>query len=214
MLHAAERARLAQAGRRLAAAGLVVGSAGNLSASVGDHVVVTPSGGHLGALAAADMVVIDRRGTTVDGTGTPTSEIPLHLALYAGTRCGAVAHVHAPASTAVSCVLTDLPPVHYSCLELGGPVRVAPYATYGSAELARGVVDALGADRHGALMQNHGSVCVGADLAEACDRVELLEWLCDLHLRATALGPPRVLTDAELDAVRARMRATPRPRRL
>ena len=53
-------------------------------------------------------------------------------------------------------------------------------------------------------MANHGSIALGADLAQACDRLELLEWLCELHVKAYAIGVPRVLSAEELaDAERA-----------
>ena len=112
-------------------------------------------------------------------------------------------HTHAPYSTAVACVLDELPVVHYQQLLLGGAVRVAPYATFGSPELAAGVREAL-TDRQAALMANHGSVAVGATLDAAVENALLLEWLAALHHRASALGTPRVLTaDEQDDVVRA-----------
>ena len=54
-------------------------------------------------------------------------------------------------------------------------------------------------------MQNHGSLALGSDLAEACDRLELLEWLCEVHLRVVQLGGGRTLSSAELDAVRLQL---------
>ncbi len=209
---------LVAAGRQLAEWGLVIGSAGNLSIRVGDTVLVTASGTHLDRLTPADLVAIDLDGAIIERdngpTPVPTSETPLHLAIYAATDAAAVAHTHAASSAAVSCVETVLPPLHYTCLQLGGPVPVAPYATYGSPELAANVVAALGTDRFGALMANHGSITYGSGaplraLDTAMDRLAMLEWLCELHVRATALGSPRVLTSAELDdvvATSARMR--------
>jgi L-fuculose-phosphate aldolase len=92
--------------------------------------------------------------------------------------------------------------VHYLCVLLGGPVRVAPYATFGSAALAANVTEAL-RGRFAALMQNHGSVAYGARIEQACDRLELLEWLADVYCRSAALGEPRVLTETELAEVAA-----------
>jgi L-fuculose-phosphate aldolase len=196
-----ERDELARACRRVAGAGLVVGTAGNLSLRVGDHVVITPTGGVLGELAAGDMSVVDLDGELVDGELAPTSEVPLHLGVYRSQPlAGAVAHAHALASTAVSCVHDELPPIHYTILQLGGAIRVAPYATFGSDELAANVARALDG-RTAALMQNHGSVAYGGGIAEACDRLELLEWHAELYQRSVALGMPRVLSDQELEDV-------------
>jgi L-fuculose-phosphate aldolase len=201
-----EREALAEASRRVAAAGLVVGTAGNLSLRVPggldgeDVVVVTPTGGVLADLTPEMMSVIDLDGAMVDGDLAPTSEVPLHLSVYQSTGAVAIAHAHALASTAISCTCDELPAIHYTVLQLGGAIRVAPYATFGTDELAANVTKALDG-RVAALMQNHGSVAYGSDIREACDRLELLEWQAELYCRAVALGTPRRHTDEELEAV-------------
>src|SRR5690606_33469456 len=98
----------------------------------------------------------------------PSTEMPLHLAVYRETDAGAVVHTHAPASTALSLVVDELPAAHYYVALFGGPVRVAPYARFGSAELAAAVVAAL-AGRRGALMANHGAVCIADSSRAALD---------------------------------------------
>ena len=103
---------------------------------------------------------------------------------------------HAPFSTAIACVLDELPVLHYQQLLLGGTIRVAPYATFGTPELAGAVRDAL-EGRQAALMANHGSVAIGDSLDKAVEHALLLEWLATLHHRASALGTPRVLTDEQ-----------------
>ena len=200
------RAALIQAGRQLSAWELVIGSSGNLSVKVGDDVLVTGSGTQLDRLTLDDLVLIDPAGQVLNGTAQPTSETPLHLAVYAATDATAITHTHAVASVAISCVETELPALHYTCLQLGGPVPVAPYATYGSEELAESVVAALGTGRTGALMANHGSITYGtgepeAALNQACDRLRTLEWLCELHIKAHLIGTPQVLTADQLNDV-------------
>jgi L-fuculose-phosphate aldolase len=195
-----ERTALARASRRLADGGLVIGTAGNLSIRVGDDVVITPTGGNLADLTPEMMTIVDFDARVVEGDLAPTSEVRLHLDVYRAGAANAIAHAHAMASTAVACTHTELPPIHYTTLSLGGAIRVAPYATFGSQELADNVVAAL-EGRHAALMANHGSVACGADIEQACERLEHLEWLAELHARATALGEPRILTDKELEDV-------------
>ena len=196
----AERERVAAAARRLAADGLVLGTAGNVSERAGEYVAVTPTGADLAAVTEAQIAVVDLAGTQLDGPLEPTSELGLHLGVYARYGSAAVVHTHATASTALASVLTELPPIHYQVLTLGGPVRVAPYATFGSDELAAGVLDAL-EGRTAALMANHGTLTHGHTLDAAVQATRLLEWLCDLYARAAALGEPRVLTPDELGAV-------------
>lgn len=196
-MYATERDRLVAAGRRLAAGGLVTGTAGNLSVRAGAQVLVTGSGTVLGSLSPAQLTVVDLDGSVVDGELAPTSELPLHLAVYAATDAAAIAHAHSPASIAVGCTHDVLPAVHYLTMRLGGVVRVADYATFGSARLAGNVRAAL-AGRSAALMRNHGSVAYGAGIEQACERLELVEWLAEVYRQAAALGTPRLLTDAEL----------------
>ncbi|MDN4174619.1 class II aldolase/adducin family protein [Nocardioides sp. SOB77] len=198
------REAVAGAARRLAEAGLLVGTAGNVSLREGDRVAVTASGVVLGACTPDDVTVVDPGGAVLEGRLRPTSELDLHLGVYAAgdppAGPAAVVHTHAPWSTAVACVLDELPVLHYQQLLLGGPVRVAPYATFGTPELAAAVGAAL-EGRQAALMANHGSVAVGSTLDEAVERAELLEWLAALHHRASALGTPRALTEEQQAAV-------------
>lgn len=190
------RAEVAAAARRLAADGLLIGTAGNVSAREGDRVAVTGTGVVLGECAPDDVTVVSLTGEVLDGALVPTSELGLHLGVYAGSEAAAVVHTHAPYSTAVGCVLVELPVLHYQQLLLGGEIRVAPYATFGTPELTAGVLTAL-AGRQAALMANHGSVAVGGTLAKAVDNALLLEWLAALHHRASALGTPRMLTEEQ-----------------
>jgi L-fuculose-phosphate aldolase len=194
------REDVAAAARRLAHEGLLVGTAGNVSARNGDRVAVTASGVTLAGCRPEDVTVVSLTGSVLEGELRPTSELELHLGLYAETAALAVVHTHAPFSTALACVLDELPVLHYQQLLLGGAVRVAPYATFGTPELATAVREAL-ADRQAALMGNHGSVATGASLEAAVENAMLLEWLAALHLRASALGTPRVLSQPEQQAV-------------
>jgi L-fuculose-phosphate aldolase len=187
---------VAWAARRLAAEGLLVGTAGNVSARSGEHVAVTATGVVLADCTPEQVTVVSRAGEVAEGTLRPTSELDLHLDLYAATDAAAVVHTHAPFSTAVACVLDELPVLHYQQLLLGGPIRVASYATFGTAELATAVREAL-VDRQAALMANHGSVAIGGSLEKAVENALLLEWLAALHHRASALGIPRVLTEQQ-----------------
>lgn len=188
----AARERVAGAARSLADHGLVLGTAGNLSERVGDLVAVTPTGAVLASLSAADVAVVDLSGNHVEGGLAATSELGLHLGVYRRFGAGAVVHTHPPMATALSCVLDELPVVHYQMLALGGVVRVAPYARFGTDELADLTLEALH-DRSAALMSNHGALVQGPDLQVAVDHTLLLEWVCGVYWRAAAIGTPRTL---------------------
>jgi L-fuculose-phosphate aldolase len=191
--------------KELSRAGLVVGTAGNVSVRRGDLIAVTPSGVRYAELTRELVGVHRLDGTAVEAPLAPTSELPLHLAIYtARPEAGAVVHTHSPAATAVSTLVDEVPAVHYYVAMFGGPVLVAPYAAYGTDELARNTVRAL-RDRTACLMGNHGAVTVGQDLATAHDKSVYLEWLCDVYLRASAAGTPRLLSPAQITAVAVKL---------
>ncbi|WEO98215.1 class II aldolase/adducin family protein [Streptomyces sp. FXJ1.172] len=193
--------------RRSVADALVVGTSGNVSARVGDVVLVTPSGVPYDRLAPDDLTGVDLSGHQVLGTLVPTSELPMHLAVYRATDARAVVHTHAVHATAVSTLVPELPPVHYMTAALGGPVRVAPYATYGTEELAANMLRAL-TGRSGCLLQNHGTITYGATLDQAYDRTAQLEWMCRLWLAAASVPglTPSLLTEAQLAQAGERLR--------
>ncbi len=198
-----EREAVADTARHLAQAGLALGTAGNVSARYGDLVAVTRTGATLATVSAEDVAVVDLSGTSVAGP-PPSSELALHLGAYHRYGAGAVVHVHGPVSTALACVIDELPAVHYQMVALGGPIRVARYATFGTIELAETTLEAL-EDRTAVLMANHGALTYGEDLSSAVGRAELLEWVCTVYWQAAAIGTPRTLTNDELDDVRTEM---------
>ncbi|WP_324785024.1 class II aldolase/adducin family protein [Streptomyces sp. H51] len=195
-----ERAAVAGACRRLGAEGLLIGTAGNVSVRVGERVAVSATGAVLADLTPDQVTVVDLDGRIVAGPLEPTSELDLHLGVYRCYGAGAVVHTHAPMATALSCVLDELPCFHYQLLALGGTVRVAPYATFGTPELAACVVAAL-EGRSAALMANHGALTHAPSLDKAVEHALLLEWACGVYQRAAALGRPRVLDEGQQLAV-------------
>jgi L-fuculose-phosphate aldolase len=195
-----ERERVASAARRLAAEGLVIGTAGNVSERAEGLVAITPTGAPLAELGPEQISVVDLDGELVAGDLEPTSELDLHLGIYRRYQAGAVVHTHAPVATALSCVIDELPCVHYQMLLLGGAVPVAPYRTFGTPELAAAVIDAL-EGRTAALMANHGAIVHGADMAQAVELALLLEWACTVYWRARAMGEVRALDDEQRAAV-------------
>lgn len=200
-----ERQQVVDACRHLSRSGLVVGTAGNVSIRVDDVVVISPSGVDYEAMSAADVGIHDLEGHAVEATLEPSSELALHLSVYGSSEHTAVVHTHAPASTALSTVVDVVPASHYYSAMFGGAVRVAPYAGFGTQQLADNVTAAL-RDRTAALMGNHGAVLVGQALPKVLDRVPYLEYVCDVQLRAMASGARvNVLDEAELADVAQRL---------
>lgn len=193
--------------RRTTDDGLVVGTSGNVSVRVGDTVLVTPTGVPYDRLGPGDIVGVALDGTQTLGRLTPTSELPMHLAVHRATGSRAVVHTHAVHATAVSTLVAELPPIHYMTAAMGGPVRVADYALYGSDELAANMLRALDG-RTGCLLRNHGTLTYGDTLAQAYDRTAQLEWMCRVWLTASSVPgrTPSLLSDDQLREAGGKLR--------
>ncbi len=203
----AARAQLVSYSARLLDDGLAVGSAGNMSVRISDQIAITPSGVSYAEMRPEDVCLVTLDGAEPAGLAqeTPSSETPMHLAIYAATKAGAVVHTHSPEVIALSAAREELPAIHYAITGLGGPVRVAPYVRFGSAGLAAAAVKALDG-RSAVILRNHGAVTYGRDLAQAYDRALLLEWLARTYRLALSYGKPAILSAAELDEVTAESR--------
>ena len=197
----AEREELVAVGRSMVPDGLCIGTAGNLSIRAGELVVVTPSGIRYDELEADAMCVLDLDGHVVEAPSPPSSEVPMHLAVYRTTNATAVVHTHSPYATVLSTVVDELPNVHYVIAGLGGRVRVAPYSTFGSEELAASMTRGL-EGRSAVILQNHGTITHGRSLRQAYDRAMTLEWLATTYWRAKVFGDPHLLPDEEIERVR------------
>ena len=194
------RQEIVKFAHRLRADGLVAGTAGNLSIRHGDLVAVTPSGVDYDEMSPPAIGVHALDGSAVDAPLAPTTELPMHLAVYERSdHIDAIVHTHSPAATAVTLLVDELPSIHYYVSLFGGPIRVAPYARFGTAALADSCAAAL-RDRKGALLEHHGALTGAATLDEAYTLALHLEWLCDVYLRARAVGEPKRLTEEQIAA--------------
>lgn len=167
------------------------GRAGNASVIVRDrgHVLVTPSGVLKSRLKPSDILVVDLDGNVIDGSGKPTIELPLHLAIYRSIEyVNAVIHAHGLYSTVLAVTREPLPPlVEEAVLVIGGEVRVADYAPAGTRELAENVVKAL-RGRKAVILANHGVVACGRNLEEAVEVLGLVERLSQVYVFSKLLG--------------------------
>ena len=179
--------------------GINQGTSGNISARAGDRMIITPSGVPYDRMTPEMLASIPLDGDGgFDGPLPPSTEWQFHLALLrAKPDMHAVVHAHPVHCTALAINRMEIPSCHYMIALFGGDtVPLAGYALFGSDELAREVTDVM-KDRQGCLMANHGAVAHGGSLEQALERALLLEWLCALHHRASALGPVRTLTEEQ-----------------
>lgn len=200
------RKELGRVGRDLYRQGMMAGSAGNLSVRLGeDRVLITRSGAPKGRLRAEDLLVIDMEARLLSGTGQPSTETGLHLAIYRRHPwVGAVVHAHPPKSTALAAAHLPIP---LETLPEGlfalGALPAVPYRPSKDPAYGESVALALdGAD--GALLLNHGAVTVGRDLAKAAAKMEILEALAAVAMDHRAMGVEGVPLDpAEIERIQA-----------
>ncbi|MFL6164463.1 MAG: class II aldolase/adducin family protein [Jatrophihabitantaceae bacterium] len=214
MLLAEQRSAVVWGCQRLLATGLVRGTAGNISVRQADAVAVSPTGVPYPELEPAAVPVVGLDGSRLDGALAPTSELALHLRIYR-TRpdVAAIVHTHSMFATVFAVLDEPIPPVHYQLARAGGSPPIAPYARYGTEELAEACVRAL-ADRPAVLLAHHGLVAVGSELAEAMTVAESVEYVAELAWRARLLGNQRALTDAQLAEAAEAFRGYGQPEQL
>jgi L-fuculose-phosphate aldolase len=203
MLLEQERSLIVEYGKRLISSGLTVGTGGNVSMydRASGYVVISPSGLDYESTQPGDVVVVDRQGIVVDGSRRPSSELAMHRALYEKRLdvC-AVVHTHSVYATTLACLECSLPAVHYLIGFAGREVKCAPYATFGTQELADAACRTIG-DAGAVLLAHHGLLAAGADLAEAFMVAEQVEYCAELYWRARSVGKPAVIPDSEMDTI-------------
>jgi ribulose-5-phosphate 4-epimerase/fuculose-1-phosphate aldolase len=201
------REQICELGRSIFDRGLTHGSTGNISARCDDGWLLTPTGSNLGKLDPAKLSKLDWDGKLISGNA-PSKEAFLHLAMYQerGSN-GAVVHLHATHSVAIS-VLDDLdpddllPPLTAYYVMRIGRLPLVPYYAPGDMQLAEAVRGYAGR-HHAMLLANHGPVVGGSSLAAAADAVEELEATAKLYLllRGQRVRP---LTEAQVADIRRR----------
>jgi L-fuculose-phosphate aldolase len=198
------RRQVVEYGLKLAGSTLASGTSGNISVRDPDSglVAISPSSMDYGAIQSEDVVVLDPTGRVVDGERRPSSECGMHLAAYqAREDAGAVVHTHSPAATTLAVLGRELPAVHYMIALAGSAtVPLVPYHLYGTEALAGAAGKGL-ANSRGCLLQNHGVLATGPDIHQAWALAEQLEFCADIYLRATAVGEPGILTQAQIAEV-------------
>lgn len=213
MLLRSEREQIVHYGRKLLTCHLTTGSGGNLSIFNRDlgYIAIKPSGVEYPDMEPEDVVVIDPAGKIVDGRLKPSSEISLHLSLLqARPEINAVIHTHQVYATTLACLNWELPAVHYLVGHSGNKVPLAPYATFGSQELAQNVVQAMGPYK-ACLMANHGIITVGATLLAAFNVAEEIELVARLYYQSRCIGQPVILSDQEMEIVSQKFKTYGQP---
>ena len=166
--------------------------------------LITPSGKKYETLKSEDIVFMSLNEEAKDNTSVnkPSSEWRFHRDIYLNKRdAHAIVHAHSPHATAVSSHGKSIPPFHYMIALAGGEdIKCAEYATFGTEELSKNVINAL-KDRSACLMSNHGQVAFGKDLDQAFELAQEIENICHQYTIAIKLGEPKILSLEEMKKV-------------
>ena len=205
MKHQDLREEVARIARQMISSGLVTGTSGNVSARTPEgNVLITPSGLDYGQLKPGNIVLVDLEKNVLEGALEPSSETPMHTGIYrARPQVDAVVHTHSRFATTLACLGLEIPPVHYmlTTLSQDGRIPLAPYATYGTEELAGYASEALGEIHNACLLQNHGTITVGESAEEAFSRTVVLEEMAEVYYRARLAGEPVFLSPEQVEEV-------------
>lgn len=205
MLLAEERQAVVEGGNAMVHAGLTTGTGGNVSQICRKRglIAISPSGLDYAAMRPEDVALVDLDdGFTVEGSCKPSSELGFHLALYRQRpEVGAVVHTHSVYATTLACLGWELPAVHYLVGFAGRKVPVAPYATFGTDELAASVAATIDSQFNAVLLANHGLVAVGGDMPTALKTAEEVEFVARIYFQTKCVGQPVLLSDREMDIV-------------
>lgn len=199
--------------QRIAAAGLSAGTSGNASLRMPEGMRITPSGVAPAMLDGGSDVAMRLDGTVLDGRLEPSSEWRVHAAIYAAhPDAAAIVHCHSRHATALACCGLGIPAFHYMVAVAGGDaIRCAPYALFGSEELAQHAVSAL-EGRRACLLGNHGQIATGHSLEAALSLAIEVEELAAQYLLARSAGGPRHLDYGQMRAVIERFAGYGQPR--
>lgn len=201
----AERSKLAEIGREFLGTGMTVATGGNISVRISGEgvMIITPSGMDYRTLTGGDMCILEvATGKQIEGDRTPSSETPMHLAVYrARSDLNAIAHTHPPYCTAFSMIRESIPLVHYLIPVLGNSIPAAEYATYGTEAMGPAALKAL-EESTAVILPNHGLLTAGADITQAVNRSGIAEYIAHSYAVARSLGSPVILPEQEAGNLR------------
>lgn len=197
----AERQRVCETARAMKADGLVKLTSGNVSIRIPetDLFAITPSGMPYESLTPADICLLNLAGDQVEGARRPSSETPLHLAVYQHRpEIRGVVHTHSIYASAFACLGQPMPVISTELAALvGGTIACAPYAKSGSQEFAEVAIQTLGTESLACLFQSHGVLAVGTSLDEAYAVAIGLEEAAQIYYLARSMGEPIILPEEE-----------------
>ncbi len=199
------RQAILAAARGLLERKLTAGRSGNVSARRRDGFLITPSGMPYASLEPGDVVHLGADGSSRGSRRVPSTEWRMHASIYRDRpEIGAIVHAHPIYATALACAGRAIPAFHYMVAVAGGDtIPLAPYATFGSEELARSAAATLAGHR-ACLLAQHGAVALAATPATALELMDEVEWVSQQYWATLAVGGGIPLPPEEMRRIHER----------
>jgi len=193
--------------QRMDATGLNRGTTGNASVRAGNAFLITPTSVPADELTPDAIVELDARGRPIDPARHPSSEWQMHVGIYMRRPdAQAVVHCHSRFASILACCGRAIPSMHYMVGASGrSTIPMAPYACFGSAELAQRVIEALDGG-FACLMANHGQIAIGDSLRRAFAVALEVEEQSAIYWGSLAIGGPTLLSNEQMTEVFARFK--------
>ncbi len=203
MIYKEERKQVAKIMRRLYKQRLTTSSGGNVSMKNDDgYVFITASQTDKSIIKWQEIIVFNQDGENLTPDLKPSMEYSMHLGIYKA-RPDVMAIVHAHPVYASTFAVTDINPISSMTGEARfvlGEIAMVDYKLMGTHDLADCCADSL-LNSDTAIMKNHGAICTGKSLFQAFDRMEVLEFTCQIYFNTLMLKNCKTLDDKELKEI-------------
>jgi L-fuculose-phosphate aldolase len=175
---------------------------GNISVRYKNGFLITPSGMRYETLKSKDIVFVDLKGKYNPKKNKPSSEWHFHKDIYLNKKnANSVVHCHSKNALVLSCIRKKIPAFHYMVAVAGGiDIKCAKYATYGTSELSKNIIQVLN-NRFACLIENHGQVVFSDGIDSAFELAQEVEHLSEQYLECLRIGKPKILTNIEMSRV-------------
>ena len=175
---------------------------GNISVRYKNGFLITPSGMRYETLKSKDIVFVDLKGKYNSKKNKPSSEWHFHKDIYLNKKnANSVVHCHSKNALVLSCIRKKIPAFHYMVAVAGGvDIKCAKYATYGTSELSKNIIQVLN-NRFACLIENHGQVVFSDGIDSAFELAQEVEHLSEQYLECLRIGKPKILTNIEMSKV-------------
>ena len=175
---------------------------GNISVRYKNGFLITPSGMRYETLKSKDIVFVDLKGKYNSKKNKPSSEWHFHKDIYLNKKnANSVVHCHSKNALVLSCIRKKIPAFHYMVAVAGGvDIKCAKYATYGTSELSKNIIQVLN-NRFACLIENHGQVVFSDGIDSVFELAQEVEHLSEQYLECLRIGKPKILTNIEMSRV-------------